>query len=156
MSRLAVPLAVLAVMVGCGGGDKVRTADDARSAVRQVLDGTDSSDFELADDASAAARAIYDDLSEVNSFETTLATAGKKGCDAAGIASDLGEKGEDGISISAEIRAEIVRRWQEAHPQAPPSDVPVFVLTVVDAMVGLTEAAATEVIATSCDVAEML
>ena len=152
-----MPVAVLmALMVGCGGGDKVRTADDARSAVRQVVDGTDPSDFELADDASAAARVIFDDLSQVDSLETTLVTAGKKGCDAAGIASDLGEGAKDGISISAAVRAEIVRQWQGAHPQAPPSDVPVYVLTVVDAMVGLTEAAATEVIAKSCDVAEML
>ena len=150
MKFLALPLLAGMLLVGGCGPETVRTADEAGVAIRKILAGADPSDFKLADDATRSAAAILDDAPDVGSVQATLSVAGKKGCDAAGIAANLGEKDEESkISLSAEARARVRAQIQMRYPEMSPSDM-VLVNSALDAVVGLTESSVTETISKAC------
>ena len=60
-----VVLASLLTVTACGA-EKIKSAPEARAVIRKLLEGADPSDFKLADDASASARAIMTDATEVD------------------------------------------------------------------------------------------
>lgn len=143
-------LALMLLVAGCGA-ETVRTTDEAAVAIRKILDGASPSDFKLADDATAATRAILADGSEVGGLQSVLSIASDKGCDAAGLAANLGDKDEEGgISLSAAARNEIHARIQASYPDATAADMAAFVDPVLNAIVGLTESSVTQTVDKVC------
>jgi hypothetical protein len=75
----------------CGGKEVLRNADDAARYIDDVVRGGKASEYKLADDASRAAQAAYEDAGPLQSLQDAVDAAPGYACDVVGVVSDVGE-----------------------------------------------------------------